>query len=382
MFLQFFGRQQVEHPDGTPRPWAQVFFNEVYKINIGGGGCVGMSAGSTLHYWRAEQRLAGDYRIPPPRQGFWARLTDAPPDVVSPTVSYYHGAQTSREVTQQYQELAYYPIFFSPKWQYDRIQRYLDNGIPVVVRIEIDDQDWSHVPPKKVHRAHMMLVYDVITPPYGNIRYLRVYDPNHPRDQHRQIEVNWETDTWSYFWDEGSTWSGGKYCTLSGGEWRCQGPLNFLSFHPVTVFLKPGILPGLLRSPAGADLQMVNVNGPARPLFVDDQGRRFGYVGDTFVNEIPDAFVFPGAGQGTDPIADESYFLPLTRFYTVSLFGTGEGAVDFNLFSDTDSWVAFPAPIEMIGVEGIHVGSGTQHQLEMDSRGVSFTSRRWSSFRP
>ena len=140
------------------------------------------------------------------------------------------------------------------------------------------------------------------------VYWVRVYDNNHPNDANRYVVINTTNDTWSYNlgW---TTWSGDATShslgTISISTYAQQPECPWCN--------GVGTLSG---SPSG----QVWLTGEGHLLITDSQGRRIGYVGDQFVNEVPGAFgSVPPGGLGIP--AEPIYTLPLADTYTILLDG-------------------------------------------------------------
>jgi len=145
----------------------------------------------------------------------------------------------------------------------------------------------------------------------SGVYWVKVYDNNHPNDANRHVEINTTNNTWSY--DLGG----------SLGTWSGDANTHTLGIVPISKYAEQPICPWCSgtkalngSSPAG----QVWLTGAGHLLITDGQGRRIGYVGNQFVNEIPGAYegaVDGGLGVELEPI----YTLPLTDTYTILLDG-------------------------------------------------------------
>lgn len=145
----------------------------------------------------------------------------------------------------------------------------------------------------------------------GNgVWWVKVYDNNHPNDANRHVVITTATNTWSY--------------DLGWVTWDGDASTHSLGAIPISEYAKSPTCPWCTGSSAAApvsvQLGQMWYAGPGNLLVTDRQGRRIGFNGSQFVNEIPGAFasVIPGGlGTATQPI----YYLPITGTYTMLLDG-------------------------------------------------------------
>jgi hypothetical protein len=148
----------------------------------------------------------------------------------------------------------------------------------------------------------------------GGTYWISVYDSNWPEDANRHVQVNYMANTWSY--NMGGvlgTWSGNVYSYTLGAI-----PISIYAQQPQCPWC--GVASSVSRAPKAASFQQVWLTGQSHLLLTDSEGRRIGYVGDQFVNEIPGAFrsvPVGGLGVSQEPI----YSLPLTTTYAILLSG-------------------------------------------------------------
>ncbi|MBE2232837.1 MAG: hypothetical protein IAE85_05025 [Anaerolinea sp.] len=138
-----------------------------------------------------------------------------------------------------------------------------------------------------------------------------VYNNNFPNVR-SAVLITTTTENWSY------SMGGGL------GVWSGDAGAQSLAVYPISTFAQTPECPWCLFSQVrGAQSQAANgqlwLTG-GHGLMTDSQGRRIGYVGAQFVNEIPGAsanFAPGGLGVAMQPI----YTLPLTETYSILLDG-------------------------------------------------------------
>ena len=142
----------------------------------------------------------------------------------------------------------------------------------------------------------------------GGVYWVRVYDNNHPNDGNRYVVINTTNDTWSY--------------NLGWATWSGDTNTDSLGIVPISKYAQQSVCPwcagagALSAAPSGE----IFLTGGGHLLITDGAGRRIGYIGDQFVNEIPGAYgsIFDaGLGIETEPV----YTLPLTETYTILVSG-------------------------------------------------------------
>jgi len=173
------------------------------------------------------------------------------------------------------------------------------------------------VRPRKGSGGHTVTPYAIENQGSGVYRIM-VYDSNHPNSS-KYVEIDTNNDTWNY---PALGWSGEAISHTLG-----LVPLNLYAQDPECPWDQESSGIQSNGSPTG----QVWLTGPGHLLITDAQGRRIGYVGNQFVDEVPGAYggvIDGGLGVETEPI----YILPLTDTYTIMLDGqtlqqTGTAAV-------------------------------------------------------
>jgi hypothetical protein len=156
-------------------------------------------------------------------------------------------------------------------------------------------------------KAHAVTPYAVVDAGGGLYR-VRVYDSNHPDDANRYVVIDTIQNSWGY--------------NLGWEVWNGDANTHTLVAIPISVYAQPPVCPwcGGTGAQVTTAHYQVWLDGGGHLLITDGQGRRIGFVGDQFVNEIPGAFdTLPlgGLGLPVEPI----YSLPITQTYTILLDG-------------------------------------------------------------
>jgi hypothetical protein len=122
-----------------------------------------------------------------------------------------------------------------------------------------------------------------------------VYDNNWPGDESRRLQINTNTDTWSY------------YAMVSPGYPQAQYEGNAksetLRLAPVTPGLGVQPCPFCVgRQGGGSKFNQIRLDGSANEhaslVVMDNQGRKTGLVGGKLLNQIPGAKVLPRSSGG------------------------------------------------------------------------------------
>jgi hypothetical protein len=144
----------------------------------------------------------------------------------------------------------------------------------------------------------------------GNeVYWVRVYDNNYPNDKNRFVEINALHNTWTY--------------NLGWTTWSGDASTPSIGIIPISVYAQQPICPwcylGGAQSSALSSAQ-VWLNGQGHLLISDAIGRRIGFVGNQFVDEIPEAFgSVPAGGLGIS--AEPIYSLPQNDSYSILMSG-------------------------------------------------------------
>lgn len=144
-----------------------------------------------------------------------------------------------------------------------------------------------------------------------------VYDNNFPGSA-KYLEIDRVANTWRY-----------SMAALNPSHdpepWTGDAQSFSLDLTPASArsgqFVCPFCQPA---QPTAPQIRQLVASGGTRMLVVDEEGRRIGYVGDLFVNEIPGAFRLTWKG-GTLPADASIYYVPPDLELSVTLTGQREG---------------------------------------------------------
>jgi len=197
----------------------------------------------------------------------------------------------------------------------------------------------------------------------SGVFWIKVYDNNWPSRTDLHAVINTADNTWSYTSPGLGTWSG-------------DASTQTLYVTPVSLFAETPDCPWSLfsgESRSTADGQ-VWLQGGGHLLFTDSFGRRLGYVGNQFVEEIPNAYgAFIDGGLGID--MEPLYSLPLADAYTMLLDGQ-------TLTQTVTAAVAQFGPGYAASVGGVVAGPSSGHLLTVASDGTSLTFQPDSATAP
>jgi len=175
----------------------------------------------------------------------------------------------------------------------------------------------------------------------GGVYWIKVYDNNWPDDATRHVVIDTINDTWSY--DLGEPL----------GTWTGSAETESLGIVPISKYAEQPVCPWRTSAStmSGPPFSQLWLTGAGHLLVTDAQGRRIGYSGNQFLNEIPMAYessIDGGLGVETEPI----YTLPLTQTYSILLDGQ-------TLTQTQMATVTEFGPGYATAVEGVTVGPWT-----------------------
>lgn len=192
----------------------------------------------------------------------------------------------------------------------------------------------------------------------GNDTYwVKVYDNNHHNDNNRYVVFNTQANTWSYnLGGSLGTWSGDQNSQSIGVI-----PLSIYIQQPQCPWCGASTNLNSVSSIQENILSQAWLNGQGQLLITDSLGRRIGFVGQQFVNEIPNAFEnipLGGLGLRAEPI----YFLPSSDAYSIQLSGV------LPTLSDDVSFAYFGQEFA-IAVSNLSLDLNSTDQLTITSSG-------------
>lgn len=262
-------------------------------------------------------------------------------------VSYYWAHSVVEPVSSAGLETWHY----SPSQILSELQAALSNGAPDPVDLIIYSRD------KGV--GHSIAPYAIEEKGNG-IFWVRVYDNNAPNDSTRHVVINTTNDTWSY------------------GGWEGDATSRTMGFKSISIYSRPVECPwcsSTRSQAAGTQTRPIWLFSQNRLSISDSQGRRIGFLGNEFVDEIPEAygnFTVGGLGIHMEPI----YSLPQNETYSILL--SGEAIQDAQLLR-TDAVVADEVKVSQIGpgfavtVEDLKLATTSEDLLNISSDGTQVT---------
>ena len=178
-----------------------------------------------------------------------------------------------------------------------------------------------------------------------------VYDNAYPDDSNRNVSVDTVKNEWTY------------------GGWRGDATNPYsLAVVPISEYLKYPPCAPWDTNPCrwtGQRVTEIWLDPQGHLLVTDSQGRRIGFVGAQFINEIPGAYesiVYAGMDTAMEPL----YRLPVTDTYTIAL--DGQTVTQTNVVSLTQFGPGYAASIE-----GVAVGPATYDTVVVSPDGTQLT---------
>ena len=194
----------------------------------------------------------------------------------------------------------------------------------------------------------------------GRGRYdVLVYDNNWPAET-RRLHINTRNNTWNYQFEPGDVYRG-------------NAGTKTLFLSPTT----PGL--GVHQCPfcsgrSGGETRFNELRLEGNPfshahlLITDDQGRRIGYVGSRFVNEIPGASAVrqrtAAGGAHHEPV----YRIPAELSLTVTIDGRGLRVAD-------TEYLSMIGPGRDAGIDNLRIRPGDVHSFEVSGAVGRFVYR-------
>ena len=332
MFEQFFGTENVRHPDGSwceaakqffwgthpdmPQPWK----GKGYRNVADGWSCLGFSLSSLLSYLDQPQPQAGPFAIAHYEQLY--RHTE--PDQFTASIAYYSGVQTGKQYVDAFRARMDH-CDTDPNRKIDDIEEGILNREPVIVLLNTFTE----------HGYHALVPYRVesVSSTETNIY---VYDSEAPGEEH-VIHFAHSGDEWHWTY----TFVGSIAKAAGTATGRCED----IFLYPIRTSVEQGDPPVVFCESQSATsgvkaLQRsdrshrVLAQLPAEGDWVmrDNLGRRLGWVNGVLVSEIPDAFYVPQA-LGDVSLSYRILYLPEGE-YTVELTDSPTDEFGYTLFGD------------------------------------------------
>jgi len=331
MFEQFFGTENVRHPDGSWCEAAKQFFRGThpdmpqawkgkgYRNVADGWSCVGFSLSSLLSYLDQPQPRAGPFAIAHYEQLYQY----AEPDQFADSIAYYSGVQTAKQYIDAFGARADH-CDTDPNRKIDDIEEGILNRKPVIIVLNTFTK----------FGYHAMVPYRV-EPVSSTETNIYVYDSEAPGEE-RVIHFAHSGDEWH--WTYTFVGSIAKAGTATG---QCED----IFLYPIRTSAEQGDPPVVFCESQGATSGVKALQSsdrshrvlaqlPAEGDWVmrDNLGRRLGWVNGVLVSEIPDAFYVPQA-LGDASLSYRILYLPEGE-YTVELTDSPTDEFGYTLFGD------------------------------------------------
>ncbi len=361
MFRQYFGADQVEHANGNRIHAADEFFilpDDGYRDVGKGGSCFGFSGASLINWRNLDQSNAGKFAM----SNYSDLFDETTNEDMREAITFYQGTQKGLEISSYINTMCTM-LDHSPNGFYRYLKSLIQNNSPSVIAFTWDEDYYAYFPKEKVLEAnggHAVVPYR-FEEPDSNHAYVYVYDSNIPGNEDHRFEFDLADNTWSYRWPV-PLWPD---IVIEGDASKCQ-----FYVIPIDLFRYKGVVPwssgGLISSQgAGTDsslLQLFTTSGPAKLLFTDDEGRRLGWDGAAFYDEIPGATYIPTLQQ-TFTNASGLYYINPDIQYDLKIHGTGEGQANISAWSSG----------HLVEISNLEVVTGTVSSLNVSADGGMLT---------
>jgi len=332
MFEQFFGTENVRHPDGNWCEAAKQFFwgthpdmpeswkGKGYRNVADGWSCVGFSLSSLLSYLDQPQPQAGPFAIAHYEQLY--RHTE--PDQFTASIAYYSGVQTGKQYVDAFRARMDH-CDTDPNRKINDIEEGILNREPVIVLLNtFTDLGYHALVPYRVESVS------------STETTIYVYDSEAPGEEH-VIHFAHSGDEWHWTY----TFMG----SIAKAAGTATGQCEDLFLYPIRTSVEQGDPPVVFCESQGATSGVKALQSsdrshrvlaqlPAEGDWVmrDNLGRRLGWVKGMLVSEIPDAFHVPQA-LGDVSLSYRILYLPEGE-YTVELTDSPTDEFGYTLFGD------------------------------------------------
>jgi hypothetical protein len=325
--ISLFSRNGVCTPETAPigkncyltkaaEEWLAYANNNILRNT---GNCVGMSV-TSLEYWKGLSSLP---------QGTANTFQLSPNGDILKSIA----IESVKQRTVEISKLIDTNLKQTPGDIVNLLRSYLANKVPVAVGIWYSLSDTIGDPNAKAH----MIVPFKLTDEGGNKYRVYVYDMNKQNsltnaatDASYYIEIDTSTNSWWYqmapdYKGQSELWKGS---VSSKANRIAVLPIDlFLVNNYVPVFASNGTTQQVQALQSTTRLEEIILTGDSKPLFVDSQGRRFGYVGAAFTEEIPGAYV-----EAPLALEQSSVIYHVPSPYRLELYANGMGTVDITKF--------------------------------------------------
>ena len=237
---------------------------------------------------------------------------------------------------------------YTPEEILAQLQAAMSNGDPIPLTLLLD-----HKFDNGKTEAHAITPY-ALTNTLPDEWSVWVYDSNYPDDASRYLSIDTNENNWDY--------------DLGGnlGIWSGDALSYNLGVIATSIHNQQMQCPWCsLQINEAATTHSLMMNGGGHLLVTDSQGRRLGFVGSQYIDEVPAGYgITPilGSGDETEPV----YTLPLTETYTI--------LIDGQVFPQTNSaeLVQF-GPGYAVMVNHLTVSQATHDQLSISNDGTQLT---------
>jgi hypothetical protein len=251
----------------------------IYANYASGGHCYGMAQASIVFWDTPLERPNG-------KPTYQLDESEA-----KPAIRDHHARQIIRIIADRQQNS-------NPNSAYDRLlARIRDQRRPTILSVFRNcEQDTC---------GHSVTAYKIVEA--GNTKKVFVYDNNEPMDgvsDYAEV-ATFDTNANTFTYD-------------SYNEVYTEDPVRDIDEYFASVI--QDIYAGMSEQLATSGLAQVFLDSPATALLTDQHGRRIGFAGGVFVNEIPGATMedFEGAYR---------FKVPAEQAYSVTTTGTGSGTL-------------------------------------------------------
>lgn len=213
----------------------------------------------------------------------------------------------------------------------------------------------------------------------GDVVWIMHYDNNYP-NQPKYIEVDKKANTWKY--TTAADPSAAEHAYVGNADTKTltiaptavrTGPM-ICHFCGAVDGEKGAAAKGSAKGAAGAatvEMREIALQGDADLLITDEGGKKLGYEGGKFVNEIPGAIF--AADKSADEAASEdepTYFVPAGKKLKVTLDGS-------NLKKESESEVTLIGAGYVLAVEGVKLDAGQKDDIEFSADGkvIKYTTK-------
>jgi len=356
MFRQFFGTDQVEHSNGNRVHAADQFFLQHYSQAGDGGTCDGFVSTSLLNYEGLDQPNAGEFAMQPLNNLHSHNETDDMRDALA----FNQGVQLGLEINY-HRSVMCQALNNSPRGFYNYLKSLIENGSGAILSIRWD-RDYRSLGVRVLEAGggHALLPYR-FEEPSADEAYVYVYDPNREGDDDRRVEFDFTNDSWTYdfhipLWPDVEIGGDATSCLLG------VKPIEMYRHQGVPFWQVVGFSSNPLSDEDGVGTHVYSTSGPAKLLIIDDEGRRLGWDGSAFYDEIPDAY-YTSVDQAEGSDEPGFYFIPPTHLYDVEVYGYGVGTANVSLWREGS----------LFSLENMSVMTGTVSALSLAEDGNGFT---------